>query len=131
MEQAGELVEHLFRRQAGRMTATLVGILGPRNLQLAEDVVQDALMRALQQWPHQGIPTNPTAWLIEVAKNRAYDLLRREGTFAEKSAELVRMFSDRSGSENSGMDDQLAMIFLASHPDIPREARLALTLKTV
>ncbi len=59
MDDSGELVEHLFRRQAGRMTAALVGIFGPRHLQLAEDVVQDALLRALEQWPHRGVPENP------------------------------------------------------------------------
>jgi len=65
MDAPGELVEHLFRRQAGRMTAALVRIFGPQYLQLAEDVVQEALVRALEQWPHRGVPENPAAWLIE------------------------------------------------------------------
>ncbi len=113
------------------MTATLVRILGPRNLQLAEDVVQDALLRALEQWPHQGVPQNPSAWLVAVARNRALDVLRREASLAAKTAEVVRVFSARGDLLGDEMDDQLAMIFLASHPEIPREARLALTLKTV
>ncbi len=113
------------------MTAALVGIFGPRHLQLAEDVVQDALLRALEQWPHRGVPENPVAWLISVARNRALDLLRRQVTLAEKTAEVVRVFSAGGGSLGDEMDDQLALIFLASHPEIPREARIALTLKTV
>jgi RNA polymerase sigma-70 factor, ECF subfamily len=131
MDAPDQLVDHLFRRQAGRMTAALVRILGPRHLQLAEDVVQDALLRALEQWPHQGIPQNPAAWLVTVARNRALDALRREASLAAKSAEVVRVFSVRGDLLGDEMDDQLAMIFLASHPEIPREARLALTLKTV
>jgi predicted RNA polymerase sigma factor len=132
MSAPGELVEHLFRRQAGRMTATLVRIFGPGHIGLAEDVVQDALVNALEQWPHRGVPANPTAWLIEAAKNRALDALRRESSLAQKQPELIRVFSSQGGGAlGDEMDDQLALIFLASHPEIPREARLALTLKTV
>jgi RNA polymerase sigma-70 factor (ECF subfamily) len=125
-----ELVEHLFRHQAGRMISTLTRILGPRNLQLAEDVVQEALVRALELWPHRGIPANPAAWLIEVARNRALDGLRREASLASKADELTRVFSAAAGAAGT-MDDQLAMIFLCAHSAIPREARVALTLKTV
>ena len=80
------LVDHLFRHQSGRMLATLTRILGPKNLALAEDAVQDALVRALDLWPFAGVPENPSAWLIQVAKNRALDRLRRDASFAEKSA---------------------------------------------
>jgi RNA polymerase sigma-70 factor (ECF subfamily) len=125
-----ELVEHLFRHQAGRMVSTLTRIFGPQNLQLAEDVVQEALVRALELWPHRGIPANPAAWLIEVARNRALDRLRREASLAAKAGELTRVFSS-SAAPSEAMDDQLAMIFLCAHPAIPREARVALTLKTV
>jgi RNA polymerase sigma-70 factor (ECF subfamily) len=131
MEAPGELVEHLFRRQSARMVAALVRILGPRHLQLAEDVVQDALLRALEQWPYRGVPENPSAWLVTVARNRALDLLRRESSLAEKTAEVVRVFSAQGDLLGDEMDDQLALIFLACHPEIAREARLALTLKTV
>ena len=131
MEPSGELVEHLFRRQAGRMTAALVRIFGPRHLQLAEDVVQDALVRALEQWPHRGVPENPAAWLVAVARNRALDLLRREASLSGKTGEVQRVFSAGGALLGDEMDAQLALIFLASHPAIPREARLALTLKTV
>jgi len=131
MEPSGELVEHLFRRQAGRMTAALVRIFGSRHLQLAEDVVQDALVRALEQWPHRGVPANPGAWLVTVARNRALDLLRREASLLDKAEEIKRDFSAGGALLGDEMDDQLALIFLACHPSIPREARLALTLKTV
>jgi RNA polymerase sigma-70 factor (ECF subfamily) len=131
MSAPGELVEHLFRRQAGRMTTALVRIFGPRHLQLAEDVVQEALVRALEQWPHRGIPANPAAWLIEVAKNRALDALRREASLAGKTAEIARVFTSGGSALGDEMDDQLAMMFLACHPAIPRESRVALTLKTV
>jgi RNA polymerase sigma-70 factor, ECF subfamily len=113
------------------MVAALVRIFGPRHLQLAEDVVQDALLRALEQWPHRGVPANPTAWLIEVAKNRALDALRRESSLAEKTDELVRVFSGGGAALGDEMDDQLAMMFLACHPQIPRDSRVTLTLKIV
>ena len=72
---AANLVDHLFRRQAGQMVATLTGRLGSRHLAIAEDAVQDALMTAPQQWPFRGVPDQPEAWLFQVAKNRALDRL--------------------------------------------------------
>src|SRR5262245_63081376 len=90
---AHALVDHLFRHQAGRMIATLTRIFGPRHIDLAEEVVQEALVKALQQWPYRGVPENPTAWLIQVAKNRALDLLRREASLREKSEEIVHAFA--------------------------------------
>ncbi len=113
------------------MVATLTRIFGPRHLALAEDVVQEALVKALEQWPHRGIPENPSAWLIHVAKNRALDLLRREGSLALKADEIARAFTESRHDDAEEMDDQLAMMFLCCHPDIPREGRLALTLKMV
>src|SRR5262245_22430329 len=138
--KAAALVDHLFRHQAGRMIATLTRIFGPRHIDLAEEVVQEALVKALQQWPYLGFPENPTAWLIQVAKNRALDLLRREASLREKSEEIVRAFAAqeefanrRIETERDGelFDDTLGMIFMACHPAIPREGRVALTLKTV
>ena len=138
--KAAALVDHLFRHQAGRMIATLTRIFGPRHIDLAEEVVQEALVKALQQWPYRGVPENPLAWLIQVAKNRALDLLRREASLREKSEEIVRAFAAqeefanrRIETERGGelFDDTLGMIFMACHPSIPREGRVALTLKTV
>jgi len=125
-----DLVDHLFRRQAGLMVSTLTRILGPRHLSLAEDVVQEALVKALQQWPHSGVPSNPSAWLIQVARNRALDVLRRQASFAAKTPEIARAVS-QPPSPAEEVDDQLAMMFLCCHPRIPRDARVALTLKTV
>ena len=75
-----DLHEHLFRREAGRIVATLTRIFGVENLALAEDVVQDAFCRALEVWPFRGVPENPSAWLMATAKHRALDVLRRERT---------------------------------------------------
>src|SRR5215470_9051112 len=137
--KAAALVDHLFRHQAGRMIATLTRIFGPRHIDLAEEVVQEALVKALQQWPYRGVPENPLAWLIQVAKNRALDLLRREASLREKSGEIMRAFAaqedwtNRDSAERRGefLDDTLGMIFMACHPAIPREGRVALTLKTI
>ncbi len=134
------LVDHLFRHQAGQMIATLVRVFGPRHIDLAEEVVQEALVKALQLWSYRGIPDNPSAWLIQVAKNRALDRLRREASLQEKANEIVRAFAAQealanqragAGSSNESLDDSLAMVFMACHPAIAREARVALTLKTV
>ena len=85
------LDEHLFRREAGRMVATLTRIFGVHNLPLAEDVVQDAFCRALEVWKFRGMPENPSAWLMATAKNRALDVLRRERTARTFAPELGRM----------------------------------------
>src|SRR5262247_3359912 len=90
---AHALVDHLFRHQAGRMIATLTRIFGPRHIDMAEEVVQEALVKAMQQWPYRGVPENPLAWLIQVAKNRALDRLRRDSSLREKSEEIARAFA--------------------------------------
>ena len=73
-------VDHLFRRESGRIAATVARIFGVRNLALAEDVVQEAFCRALEVWSFRGVPSNPSAWLMATAKNCALDVLRRERT---------------------------------------------------
>jgi predicted RNA polymerase sigma factor len=88
-----ELVDHLFRHEAGRMVATLTRIFGVHNLALAEDVVQDAFCRALQVWKFRGVPNDPSAWLIAAAKNRALDLLRREKIARTFAPELGRLLN--------------------------------------
>lgn len=131
--QVPQLVDHLFRREAGRMVAALTRVLGTENLSLAEDVVQESLVQALRTWPFRGVPENPGGWLMQVAKNRALDLLRREANLARKE-EAIRGWSASLVSddpEGEAMDDQLRMIFICCQPAVPREARVALTLKTV
>jgi hypothetical protein len=83
--------DHLFRREAGRMVATLTRVFGVHNLALAEDVVQDAFCRALEVWKFRGVPDNPSAWLLATAKNRAFDVLRRQRTARTFAPELGRL----------------------------------------
>jgi RNA polymerase sigma-70 factor (ECF subfamily) len=115
------------------MVSTLTRIFGPRRLDLAEEVVQDALLKALELWPFEGIPANPSAWLIQVAKNRALDAIRREASLAERLPELARAFPEQIMPESHAEfdDDQLSMMFLCCHPSLAPELRVALTLKTV
>jgi RNA polymerase sigma-70 factor (ECF subfamily) len=143
-----------FQRVSAQIVSTLTRILGARHLALAEEAAQDALVKALQLWPHDGVPANPSAWLIQVAKNRALDLLRRdqrltaidaigespEGappTTAGDAMRAAAAASDPSaearlrGEATGPGDDELAMMFLACHPILSREARIALTLKVV
>ena len=72
------LTDHLFRHEAGKLVSVLTGIFGINRLQLAEDMVQESLVRALRTWPYTGVPKNPAAWLTQTAKNLALDLIRRE-----------------------------------------------------
>jgi RNA polymerase sigma-70 factor, ECF subfamily len=139
----GELVDHLFRHSAGQMVATLTRMLGPQNLSLAEEVVQDALVRAIEIWPHRGVPENPRAWLMQVARNRALDCLRREATQARKAGVLAAepthapaamapaAPADPLDPAAPEADDSLVMILMCCHPALAREAQVALTLKTV
>src|ERR1041385_8620387 len=90
MEQR-DLHEHLFRHEAGRMTASLTRLFGVHNLALAEDVVQDAFARALEVWKLQGPPPNPSAWLMTTARNMALDVIRRERTARAFAPELTRL----------------------------------------
>ncbi|HEV2424549.1 MAG TPA: sigma-70 family RNA polymerase sigma factor [Terriglobia bacterium] len=132
-----ELSEHLFRREAGRMVATLTRILGVHNLDLAEDVVQDAFCRALEVWKFRGVPENPSAWLMATAKNRALDVLRRERTARTFAPELGRLLHSEWTlapavaelfAPNAIKDDQLRMMFSCCHPRLPEEAQVALIL---
>ena len=137
--RTAHLVDHLFRERAGQMVAWLTRIFGPGHIGLAEEVVQDALVKALQQWPFSGIPRNPAGWLCQVARNGALDALRRDASFRDRavdlaaelarSAEAIRL-SDLP-AEDLLKDDELRMILLCCHPALPRDARVALSLKTV
>lgn len=132
-----ELVEHLFRHKAGQMVATLTRLFGVDNLELAEDAVHETLLKALRLWPYRGVPDNPGGWLLQVARNHALDVLRREAGLRRKSqrseghpepapaADTALALDDPLG------DDQLTMMFLCCHPALSREAQVALTLKTV
>jgi RNA polymerase sigma-70 factor, ECF subfamily len=132
MGDVNHLVDHLFRREAGRMVAGLTRIFGPAHLDLAEDVVQEALLQALRTWPFRGVPDNPTGWLVQVAKNRALDALRRNASLASKEEDIRGWAAALTGPEpGTEMDDQLRLIFICCQSAVPPEARVALTLKTV
>jgi RNA polymerase sigma-70 factor (ECF subfamily) len=131
------ITEHLFRHEAGKLVSVLTGIFGIDHLQLAEDVVQEALVRALQTWPYYGTPKNPAAWLTQTAKNLALDVLRRENRFREKQPEIVAiMDGDPSAQEDPAFeseikDDRLRLMFACCHPVLPAEVQTALALKTL
>lgn len=134
------LAEHLFRHEAGKLVSVLTGIFGIDRLQLAEDVVQEAMVRALQAWPYYGIPKNPTAWLTQTAKNLALDLLRREKSFSEKLPQLTVFIEQCTAGrpdaaappfEGEIEDDRLRLMFVCCHPLLPPEAQTALALKTL
>lgn len=134
------LTDHLFRHEAGKLVSVLTGIFGIDRLQMAEDVVQEALVRALQTWPYDGIPRNPPAWLMQTAKRLALDLLRREKRFSEKQPEIIASIEQRLGDpESDGAprfedeinDGRLRLIFACCHPLLSEEAQTALALKTL
>jgi RNA polymerase sigma factor (sigma-70 family) len=135
MEEAPrELAAHLFRREAGKMTAVLARVLGLHNLDLAEELVQETLCQALEAWRFGALPENPGAWLMRAAKNRAIDLIRRERT-RRKFAELVQTEWTLSGTvrqaffESEIADEQLRMMFSCCAPELSEAASAALVLK--
>ncbi|MBA2389748.1 MAG: sigma-70 family RNA polymerase sigma factor [Geodermatophilaceae bacterium] len=121
----------LVRDEGRRVLATLVRVTG--DLQLAEDAVQDATVRALEAWPRTGVPPEPRAWLTLAARRRAIDLLRRESARTGKEAEAVSLL-DRGDSEDAPevlRDDMLRLIFTCCHPSLSFPTRVALALRTL
>lgn len=135
--QAGLLLEGLFRRQSGLMISHFTRLLGPAHVGLAEDAVQEAMLRALRSWPYDGVPENAAAWLFRVARNVAIDTLRRDRLLGEKTDAVVAEFSRSAaapiepGIEEQLRDDELRMMFMCCHPALSRDASVALSLKTV
>jgi RNA polymerase sigma factor (sigma-70 family) len=136
-----QIVDHLFRRESGRLVAILARRFGVAHLHLAEDVVQDALLKAMQVWPFTGVPDNPSAWLLATAKNRALDQTRRVRTWRDKQDALIALVEDAATTgeprganphfEDEIKDSQLRMMFVCCHPSLPRDAQVALILKTL
>ena len=133
-------IDALFRRESGRLISVLTRILGPGNLELAEDVMQDSFVAAMGDWVRQGVPQNPSAWLLTAARNRAIDAIRRERTRRTFAADLAKYLDsewtlaqtvDDAFGENWVKDDQLRMIFMCCHPLLPIESRVTLILKTL
>ena len=136
--EISRLTDHLFRQEAGKLISVLSGIFGINRLQLAEDVVQESLIRALRTWPYTGVPKNPAAWLTQTAKNLALDLIRREKLFHDKEPQIIAFMeqwpSESSESpmfENEIRDGRLRLMFACCHPLLPPEAQTALALKTL
>jgi RNA polymerase sigma factor (sigma-70 family) len=137
-ERLHEIVDHLFRRESGKMIAVLSKLLGFQNLQTAQDIAQDTLLQALHTWSYKGAPDNPAAWLYRVAKNKAIDFLRREKIF--RSVRLHHAYLLQSEytlnptvhsyfEEGAIEDSQLRMMFACCHPSIPADSQIALALK--
>jgi RNA polymerase sigma-70 factor, ECF subfamily len=127
-------IEKLFRDEAGRALATLIRLVG--DFDLAEDVLQEAFAVALERWPASEPPSNPRAWLVNVARNKAIDRIRRQIAFRGKQSELAHEFltsatADSEASDPALDDDMLRLIFICCHPAFAAEVQVALTLRTV
>lgn len=133
------LVDNLFRRTSSQIVAYLTRQLGSENIDLAEEAVQDALIKALQAWPYSGVPENPGGWLFQVAKNTALDAVRRNTLITRKHPELLAELSRRPQTTveisddfaNELRDDELRMLFLCCHPALSPNLSVPLALKIV
>ena len=127
-------IEKIFRDEAGRALATLIRLVG--DFDLAEDVLQEAFAVALERWPAAALPSNPRAWLVNVARNKAIDRIRRQISFRDKEAALTQevLLNAEPSQEDSDAvldDDMLRLIFTCCHPSFAAEVQVALTLRTV
>jgi len=127
-------LEAVYRRDGRRIFATLVRLLG--SFERAEEAEHDALIAASEQWPRDGVPANPVAWLVSVGRFKAIDRLRRDARFAsiDDHAEIVEQIPDPApgqGDQETIEDDRLRLIFTCCHPSLSEDARIALTLREV
>jgi RNA polymerase sigma-70 factor, ECF subfamily len=133
-EQVREKVDSVYRSESRRIFATLIRLLG--DFELAEDALHDAFSAALEQWPKEGIPANPRAWLVSAGRFKAIDALRRRARFNTSQDALVEQFGAEGRDaatfdDESIADDRLRLIFTCCHPVLAPEARVALTLREV
>jgi RNA polymerase sigma-70 factor (ECF subfamily) len=132
-ERVRERVEAVYRAESRRVLATLIRLLG--DFDLAEEALHDAFTAALNQWPEQGIPNNPRAWLVSTGRFKAIDAMRRHERFDASQAAIAEQLytdtSDGAALDESIEDDRLRLIFTCCHPALPPEARVALTLREV
>jgi len=131
--QAREAVDAVYRSQSRRVFATLIRLLG--DFDLAEEALHEAFASAMEQWPREGVPTNPRAWLVSAGRFKGIDALRRRARFdaslAQISERLNAQSRDGDAQDNEGIeDDRLRLIFTCCHPALAPEARVALTLLT-
>jgi RNA polymerase sigma-70 factor (ECF subfamily) len=138
--EISHLVAHFFRHEAGKLISVLTRIFGINRLQLAEDVVQESLIRALRTWPYTGVPKNPAAWLTQTAKNLALDLIRREKLFHDKEPQIIAFIEQWPSEsverespmfENEIRDSRLRLMFACCHPALSAEDQTALALRTL
>lgn len=135
-QEVHQLVDHVFRHEAGKLSAILTKFFGTEHIALVEDVVQDTLVDALKIWNYKGIPDNPAGWLHTVAKNKALNAIKRENTLLKNSSEIALQqenttLPEFSFDEEEIADDQLRMIFTCCHPSLSQDSQVALTLKTL
>jgi RNA polymerase sigma-70 factor, ECF subfamily len=133
-EQTQEQIDAIYRSESRRILATLIRLLG--DFELAEDALHDAFRAAVEQWPREGIPANPRAWLVSAGRFRAIDAVRRRARFDISEPAVAEQLSTESADvvafEDEGIeDDRLRLIFTCCHPALPPEARVALTLREV
>jgi len=135
MLSSDQITDNLFRKESGKLVASVVRLLGAADLDVAEDIVQDTLMAAVNQWRFQ-LPENPKAWLYRVVKNKTIDFIRQQKRLIELSPLLLSEWTinnevDRSFSDSEIKDNQLRMMFAACHPDISQPAQVSFILKTL
>ncbi len=137
-EQVRERVDAVYRAESRRVFATLVRLLG--DLDLAEEALHDAFRAALEQWPRDGVPANPRAWLVSVGRFKAIDGIRRRtrfDTLDDVAEQLDAVIEDPAAGDAEGWDDEsveddrLRLIFTCCHPALPPDAQVALTLREV
>ena len=131
-DEIRHLVDGIYRSDSRRVLATLIRLLG--DFELAEEAMHDAFVAAVEQWPRQGVPANPRAWLVSTGRFRAIDVIRRRARFDASLADLAtRLVATEAASvEEEGLDDdRLRLIFTCCHPALPRDAQSALTLREV
>jgi len=126
-------LEKLFREERDRILATLIGLLG--DFDLAEEMMQEAFVAALDQWPVQGQPENARAWLVSTARHKALDRIRRNARHREKLTEVAMEREEAlmplDGDASPLSDDRLRLIFTCCHPSLALEGQVALTLRTL
>ncbi len=136
MSEPRALVEHFFRHEFGRLVAVLTRSLGVRRLELVEDVVQAALVQALETWSRRGVPEDPAGWLYRTARNLAIDALRRERTHAHALPRLADEAERESSPPDTFFvdeigDEPLRLLFVCCHEAVPAESRVAMALRSL
>ena len=135
IERVRETVDAVYRSDSRRVLATLIRLLG--DFDLAEEALHDAFMAAVEQWPRDGVPANPRAWLVSAGRFKAIDTMRRRARFDASQAELARRLETSTTADGEErdvdgiQDDRLRLVFTCCHPALPSDAQVALTLREV